>query len=90
MTRCRVSKYRVQYSYMNFISGKSTVPPVLRKRGWMASAEISAMRPSCARSCVRSNTDCSGKPKTPSRMIDKVPTTSPSQRACSVVVVGRA
>ena len=30
-------------------------PPVLRKSGCTASAEISAMRPSWARSCVRSN-----------------------------------
>ena len=86
----RVSKYSRQYSYMNFISGNRMRPPVARNRGSIANAEISAILPVFDRTWPRLKTDCSGKPNTPSRIIEIVPITWPSHLAHSVVVVGRA
>ena len=87
---CRVSKYSRQYSFMNFINGNKILPPVLRKAGATANAEISAILPGRERRPARLKTDCSGKPNTPSRIIEIVPTTWPSHLAHSVVVVGSA
>ena len=75
---------------MNFISGNRMPPPVFRNLGSIANAETSAILPARDRKGPRSKTDCSGKPNTPSRIIDKVPTTCPSHLAHRVVVVGKA
>ena len=90
ITRWRVSKYVLQYWYMNFISGNRMVPPVFLNLGCTASADTSAILPPLARTCRKSKIACRGNPNTLSRISEMVPTTSPSNLAHSVVVVGSA